>query len=79
MFLLKPWVFAQLFLFFVAIPVMAKTIVVHPGESIQTAIDNATAGATIKVLPGVYHEGASGSLNAITITKHGIHLVVKQK
>lgn len=73
--LLRPWVFAQLLFFSLSIPVMAQTIVVHPGQSIQAAINNATAGATIKVLPGVYHEGAPGDLNAVTITKHGIHLV----
>lgn len=65
---------ALLFCFF-TFPAMAKTIIVHPGESIQAAIDSARTGTTIKVLPGIYQEGTPGSLNAITITKAGIRLV----
>ena len=48
-------------------------IVVHEGESLQAAIDAASPGATIVVEPGVYH--GDGTVQAITITKDGIHLV----
>jgi hypothetical protein len=42
--------------------------VVHPGESIQAAIDAAGPGATIRVAPGTYHE-------SIIITTDGVTLV----
>jgi hypothetical protein len=51
----------------------ANTVVVHPGESIQAAIDAAPAGATIRVEPGTYHE--AGDTRAVTVTKDGIRLV----
>ena len=51
----------------------ATTVVVHPGESIQAAIDAAPAGATIRVEPGTYHE--AGDTRAVTVTKDGIRLV----
>jgi parallel beta-helix repeat protein len=53
----------------------AKTIVVHAGDSIRSAVDNASTGDTILVEPGVYQEGAPGDLNAVTVTKAGIKLV----
>ena len=34
----------------------ARTIVVHPGESIQWAVNHAEPGDTIKVQAGVYHQ-----------------------
>lgn len=37
-------------------PAFAKTIVVHPGESIQRAVNHAEPGDTIKVQAGVYHQ-----------------------
>jgi parallel beta-helix repeat protein len=43
-------------------------LLVHPGESIQAAVDAAPPGATIDVLPGTYAE-------AVTIAKPGIQLV----
>jgi parallel beta-helix repeat protein len=48
-------------------------VTVHPGESIQAAIDAAPPNATIFVEPGVYHE--SGAPSAIVISKDGIQLV----
>ncbi len=42
-------------------------LVVHPGESIQAAVNLAPAGAEIDVEPGVYAE-------AVTVAKPGIHL-----
>ncbi len=52
----------------------APTVTVHAGESIQAAIDGAAANTTIVIEPGVYHESA-GSLNAVTLSKDGIHLI----
>lgn len=48
--------------------------IVHNGESIQAAIDNAKDGTTIFIEPGIYKE-------AITVSKPGIKLIgkVKQK
>src|SRR4051812_21145023 len=46
------------------------TVVVHPGESIQAAIDSARPYTRILVLPGTYRE-------ALTITKDGIVLDAK--
>lgn len=54
---------------------VARTIAVHPGESIRAALTQAKPGDRIQVFPGVYHEGAEGELNAITIEKSGIALV----
>jgi parallel beta-helix repeat protein len=51
----------------------AAKIVVHPGDSLQAAIDAAPPGATIIVKPGIYQ--GPGGTRAITITQDGIHLV----
>jgi parallel beta-helix repeat protein len=51
----------------------AKTVVVKSGESIQGAIDAASAGTTIRVEPGTYH--GAGAVRAVTVTKAGIRLV----
>jgi parallel beta-helix repeat protein len=53
----------------------ARTWTVHPGESIRAAISKAHPGDRINVMPGVYHEGQPGDLNAVTITVDGIALV----
>jgi parallel beta-helix repeat protein len=47
--------------------------VVFPWQSIQAAIDQARPGGIVFVLPGTYHENASGT-NALQIGK-GIHLI----
>jgi len=52
----------------------AATLVVQPGQSIAAAVQAAHAGDKIVVQPGVYHEGAAGDLNALTITKGGIEI-----
>lgn len=64
-----------LLLSFFCNPATARTIVVHPGGSIGVALASASPGDRIQVLPGVYHEGSQGDLNAITITASGIELV----
>jgi hypothetical protein len=59
--------------FFAAAPVSARTLVVHPPQSIQAAVDRASAGDRIVVHPGTYRE--TGEASAVTITKDGIELV----
>lgn len=39
-----------------ALPAVARTRVVHPGESIQAAVDRSRPGDTVLVLPGRYRE-----------------------
>lgn len=53
-----------------ASPASAATVEVHPGESIQDAIDAAPPGSTIVVHAGVYRE-------TLLIRKHGIKLIGK--
>jgi parallel beta-helix repeat protein len=62
-----------------ATPALARTIVVHPGESIRAAIARAHSGDRIEVMPGTYREGAAGDLNALTITTSGIQLVGREE
>lgn len=54
---------------------IARTIVVHPGESIRAALASASPGDRVQVLPGIYHEGSPGELNALSITASGVELV----
>jgi parallel beta-helix repeat protein len=53
----------------------ARTWTVHPGESISAAISKAHPGDRIVVMPGLYHEGGPGDLNAVTITADRLDLV----
>lgn len=46
---------------------LARTFVVHQGGSIRAALNDAKPGDRVQVLPGVYHEGSPGDLNALTI------------
>src|SRR5262249_50025500 len=43
-------------LLFLSFPALATTWIVHPGESIQDAVDQASPGDTISILPGTYRE-----------------------
>src|SRR5205807_4120057 len=52
----------------------SRTLVVREGGSIAAAIARAAPGDTIQVLPGVYHEGQPGDLNALTITTDDLTL-----
>ena len=64
-----------------ATPAAGKTITVGPGSSIQHAVDFATTGDTVMVLPGTYHEGGRPCPSdatrtcAVVIDKDGIALV----
>ena len=54
-----------------------KPVTVHPGESIQAAVDAASPGDTIYVLPGDYTESPSNTV-AVTINKP-LSLIAKNK
>jgi parallel beta-helix repeat protein len=49
----------------------AKTIVVHPGQSIQKAVNQAEAGDTIKVQAGVYHQSVLVKKSGLTLQGAG--------
>ena len=55
----------------------AKSWTVNPGESIQAAVDAASAGDTVRVMPGVYTE-THGDSAAVRITKP-LKLLAKSK
>jgi parallel beta-helix repeat protein len=54
---------------------IARTIVVHPGQSIRSALAAAVPGDRVQVLPGVYREGSPTDLNAISLGTSGIELI----
>ena len=49
----------------------AATHVVHPGESIQAAVDAASPGDTVVVKAGTYHESVTIHTNGLTLKAHG--------
>jgi len=52
---------------------LARTLVVHPGESIQDAVHAAEPGDTVKVLPGVY-TGTPGDRCVVQVSQSGLTL-----
>jgi parallel beta-helix repeat protein len=52
---------------------VARTLVVHPGESIQDAVDQAGPGDTVKVMPGVY-TGTPGDPCVVEVSQSGLTL-----
>jgi parallel beta-helix repeat protein len=52
-------------------PAFAKTIVVHPGQSIQKAVNNAEPGDTIKVQAGVYQQSVLIKKSGLTLQGAG--------
>jgi len=67
----------------VSFPAIGATWIVNPGESIQDAVDQASPGDTIHILPGTYREAGRDcpSLTnprqrcGVRITKDDLHLV----
>jgi hypothetical protein len=66
---------ASLLLGISAFPSSARTLIVRPGGSIRAALASALPGDRIVVLPGIYKEGASSDLNALTVAIDNIELL----
>jgi len=65
-------------IFFVPATASAHRTVVYPGDSIQEAVDAASPGEKIVVMPGTYMETHGGSV-AVRIKKDGIRLIGKSR
>ena len=62
---------AGLTMMLLSVPAAADVIKVHPGESIQAAIDQASPGDKIKLAPGTYRESVQIKTDAITLRGAG--------
>jgi nitrous oxidase accessory protein NosD len=54
-----------------------KTLVVHPGQSIQKAVDAAKAGDTVFVAAGTYRESVTVKTPGLTLRGDGPHTVIQ--
>ncbi|MEU1401362.1 right-handed parallel beta-helix repeat-containing protein [Streptomyces sp. NPDC005728] len=54
-----------------------RVLVVHPGESIQKAVDAAQAGDTVLVLAGTYYESVKISTPRVTLRGVGARTVIR--
>ncbi|MEU5087435.1 right-handed parallel beta-helix repeat-containing protein [Streptomyces sp. NPDC021356] len=54
-----------------------KTHLVHPGESIQKAVDAARPGDTVRVLPGTYHQSVKITTPGLTLRGSGSSTVLE--
>ncbi len=52
---------------------VSRTIVVHPGQSIQAAVNKASPGDTVLILPGVYHQSVQIRTDGITLRGFGAY------
>jgi parallel beta-helix repeat protein len=78
---MRPSIVSVATLLIASVPGSAATIQVHPGESIQSAVDRADPGDTIAVLPGTYRESGrrcptdSNHLCGVVVTKDDLRLL----
>ena len=56
--------------------VSADTRVVHPGQSIQAAVNASEPGDTVVVKSGTYYQSVRISKNGLTLRAHG-HVTLK--
>ncbi|WP_232247249.1 right-handed parallel beta-helix repeat-containing protein [Kitasatospora azatica] len=63
-----------------SLPAHAAAVrLVHPGESIQHAVDLAAPGDTVEILPGTYHESVQISVSGLTLRGLGAKTVITRQ